>query len=125
LFGFDEDQNIVLSAPLIVDAGANPIPAGTLVPSQYVFFDPGPTQHVIGTVNFDSDVLGIITGTAHLAASDFLANTGVTYLNPGNRGLEAGDSVTISGELANTSKRICLDLAKTLHAPEFISFSRN
>jgi hypothetical protein len=97
LFGFDEDQNIVLSAPLIVDVGASPIPAGTLVASQYVFFDPGPSQHVIGTVDFDADVLGIITGTTHLAASDFLANTGVTYLNPGNRGLEVGDSVTISG----------------------------
>ena len=51
---------------------------------------------MIGTVNFDSDILGIITTTNDLAASDFLANTGVNYLNPGNRGLEAGDSVTIS-----------------------------
>ncbi len=97
LFGFDEDQNILLTAPLTVDVGANPIPAGTTVASHYIFFDPGPTQHVIGTVNFDSDVLAIITSTTHLAASDFLANTGVNYLNPGNRGLEAGDSVTISG----------------------------
>jgi hypothetical protein len=48
-------------------------------------------------VNFDSDVLGIITSTTNLADSDFLANTGVNYLNPGLRGLEAGDSVTISG----------------------------
>jgi hypothetical protein len=97
LFGFDEDQNILLTAALTVDVGANPIPAGTTVASHYIFFDPGPSQHVIGTVNFDSDVLAIITSTTHLAASDFLANTGVNYLNPGNRGLEAGDSVTISG----------------------------
>jgi hypothetical protein len=41
--------------------------------------------------------LGIITDTTDLAASDFLANTGVNYLNPGARDLEAGDSVTISG----------------------------
>jgi len=97
LFGFDEDQNILLSAPLVVDVGTSPIPAGTTVASHYVFFDPGPTQHVIGTVDFDSDVLAIITTTVHLADSDFLANTGVNYLNPGARGLEAGDSVTISG----------------------------
>ena len=32
-----------------------------------------------------------------LAVSDFLANTGVHYLNPSARGLEAGDSVSISG----------------------------
>ncbi len=97
LYGFDEDQNILLASPLIVDVGASPIAAGTTVASHYIFFDPGPTQEVIGTVDFDSDVLAIITSTGNLAASDFLANTGVNYLNPANRGLEAGDSVTISG----------------------------
>ena len=97
LFGFDEDQNITLSAPLTVDVGSSPIPAGTIVASHYIFFDPGPAEHVIGTVDFDSDVLGILTTTSQLAATDFLANTGVNYLNPGLRGLEAGDSVTISG----------------------------
>ncbi len=97
LFGFDEDQNILLTAPLVVDVGSSPIPAGTTVASHYIFFDPGPTEEVIGTVNFDSDVLAIITSTQRLADSDILANTGVNYLNPGNRGLEPGDSVTISG----------------------------
>lgn len=96
LFGFDEDQNILLTAPLVVDVGASPIATGTTVASHYVFFDPGPSQHIIGTVDFDSDVLGIITETNHLAASDFLANTGVNYLNPSARGLESGDSATIS-----------------------------
>jgi len=66
------------------------------VASHYVFFDP--TNGTIdGTVDFDSDVLGIISTTNHLAASDYLANTGVNYLNPTLRGLEAGDSVTVSG----------------------------
>lgn len=97
LFGFDEDQNILLAAPLTVDVGTSPIPAGTIVASHYIFFDPGPSQHIIGTVDFDSDVLAILTSTGTLAASDFLANTGVNYLNPTARGLEPGDSVTISG----------------------------
>ncbi len=97
LFAFDEDQNIVLAAPLFVDVGTSPLPIGTTVASHYVFFDPGPTQSIVGTVDFDSDVLAIITSTTRLLASDFLANTGVNYLNPGLRGLEAGDSVTISG----------------------------
>ncbi len=97
LYGFDEDQNILLTAPLTVNVGASPIPAGTIVASHYVFFDPGPTLHVVGTVDFDAPILGIITTTTQLAASDFLANTGVDYLNPSARGLEAGDSVTISG----------------------------
>jgi hypothetical protein len=51
---------------------------------------------VIGTVTFDSDVIGFMTGTTKLAASDFLPKTGVNYLNPSARGREAGDSVTIS-----------------------------
>lgn len=97
LFGFDEDQNILLATPLVVDVGSSPIPAGSTVASHYIFFDPGPSQHIVGTVDFDSDVLAIITSTGNLAASDFLANTGVNYLNPGQRGLEAGDVVTISG----------------------------
>jgi hypothetical protein len=97
LFGFDEDQNILIASPLAVDIGTSPIPAGTIVASHYVFFDPGPSQTIVGTVDFDADVLAIITSTGNLAASDFLANTGVNYLNPGARGLEPGDSVTISG----------------------------
>jgi hypothetical protein len=97
LFGFDEDQNILLGAPLTADVGTSPIPAGSTVASHYIFFDPDPSQHIIGTVDFDSDVLAIITSTDTLAASDFLANTGVNYLNPTARGLEPGDSVTISG----------------------------
>ncbi len=97
LYGFNEDQNILLGAPLVTNVGINPLPAGTTVASHYIFFDPRPTQSIVGTVNFDSNVLAIITSTNTLLASDFLANTGVNYLNPGLRGLEVGDSVTISG----------------------------
>ena len=97
LYGFDEQQDVVLATPLVVDVGTSPIPAGTTIDSEYIFFDPGPDLHVIGTVNFDAPVLAIITGTGLLAGSDFLGNPGVNYLNPAARGLEAGDSVTISG----------------------------
>jgi hypothetical protein len=99
LYGFDEDQNIVLGAPLEVDtvpSGPTTLPIGTTVASHYVFFDPV-SGSVDGTVDFDAEVVAIISSTALLLASDFLANTGVTYLNPGLRGLEAGDAVTISG----------------------------
>jgi len=99
LFGFDESQNTtVLGSPLVLDefSGLSTLPVGTVVASHYVFFDPVSGQ-VLGRVNFDSPVLGIITTTSHLAVSDYLANTGVNYLNPGARGLEPGDLVTISG----------------------------
>ena len=97
LFGFDESQNILLTSALTVDVGTSPIAAGTRVASHYVFFDPSNPQNIQGHVNFDSKVLGIITSTGLLIASDFLAHTGVNYLSPSARGLEAGDSVTISG----------------------------
>jgi PEP-CTERM motif len=96
LYAFDEDQNILLAAALSVDVGVSPIAAGLTVASHYVFFDPT-SGAIDGTVNFDSDVLGIMTSTGLMATSDFLANTGVNYLNPVARGLEAGDFATISG----------------------------
>jgi hypothetical protein len=97
LYAFDEDQNIKLKSNLRTDVGTNPIPAGTVVASHYVFFDPGPAEDILGTIDFDSRIVAIITSTGNLAASDFLANTGVHYLNPDARGLEAGDSASISG----------------------------
>lgn len=93
LYAFDEDQNIVLSRPVTVDVGVSPSP-GDEVASHYVFFDPiGGRQS--GYVEFDAPIYGVATTTASMAASDDLANTLVTYLNPGARGLEAGDKVWI------------------------------
>jgi hypothetical protein len=106
LYGFDEGQNIHITVDLAVDIladgsgggnGAGTIHAGSTVASHYIFFDPlrGTTQQ--GTVSFDSKIIGIISRSRNLAASDFLINTGVTYLNPSARGLESGDKVRITG----------------------------
>ncbi len=96
LYGFDESQDILLTTPLVVDVG-DPIAAGTIVASQYIFFDPGPSEHMIGTITFSSKILGIITDRGKLDATDSLADTGIDYLTPIYVGLEPGDSVTISG----------------------------
>lgn len=96
LYGFDEDQNIHVTSDLTPNVGSI-ITAGSTVASHYVFFDPLNTLQMKGTVTFDSKVLGIFTSTSTLSATDFLANTGVNYLNPGLRGLEAGDYATITG----------------------------
>ena len=104
LYGFDEDQNVLvgpgaLSVNEIVGGGPGTIAAGTEVASHYVFFDPRPTTSQAGYVDFDAKILAVITSTGNLLASDYLANTGVNYLNPTARGLEAGDSATIDGLL--------------------------
>ena len=100
LFGFDESQNTVLASAISAGAGVvlsgGTLARGLTVASHYVFFDPI-SGRVVGLAEFDSPVLAILTNTSTLAASDYLANTGVNYLNPALRGLEAGDFATISG----------------------------
>ena len=94
LFAFDEDQNISITSEITVNIGTNPI-VGDTVASHYVFFDPLNAIRQQGFVDFDADIFGIITSSGLLGASDFLANTGITYLGPNFRGLEAEDSVSI------------------------------
>ena len=93
LYGFNEDQNILLGADLAIDVGGAFLSAGLEVASHYIFFDPAGGTTITGWVDFDSDILGIITSTTNLANSDFLINNDVTYLNPGLRGLEAGQDL--------------------------------
>lgn len=89
LYGFDEDQNTtVMTNPLNVDILASTgisgsLTVGTVVASHYIFFDPLGSANQEGWVEFDSNILAIIGSTTNLANSDYLANTGVTYLNPG------------------------------------------
>lgn len=100
LFAFNEDQNINITSTISVNIGTDPV-NGDVVASHYIFFDPTAFSTIVGWVDFDADIYGIITQTAELAASDFLANTGVTYNSPGLRGLEAGDFAWIDGTFAN------------------------
>lgn len=100
LFGFDEDQIIVLPFDIDVDILASTglagtLSAGTVVASHYVFFDPAGTGFIDGRVNFNSDIVAVIFDRDNLAATDFLINNDVTYLNPALRGIEGGDVVSI------------------------------
>lgn len=103
LYAFDEDQNITLVEPIRVDiagAGTTPcrmIPAGTEVASHYVFFDSLAGVHY-GYVYFDAPILGIAAFQDTMGATDFLANTNVTYIGTELRGLEEGDHVWIDEE---------------------------
>ena len=96
LYAFDEDQNILLTAPIRVDIGGDDgvIPKGTTVASHYVFFD-SLNGIQIGYVDFDSPILGIAAFQDTMGATDFLANTTVDYIGTTLRGLEQGDFVWI------------------------------
>lgn len=99
LYAFDEDQNILLTEPVRVDIGGENgvIPAGSVVASHYVFFDSfNGIQY--GFVEFDSPILGVAALPASMDATDFLANTDVTYISTDLRGLEEGDQVWIDPE---------------------------
>lgn len=96
LYAFDEDQNILLEAPIRVDIGGvgGEIAAGSVVASHYVFFD-SLNGVQIGYVDFDAPVLGVAAQRSTMAATDFLADTNVDYISPELRGLEPGDYVWI------------------------------
>ncbi|WP_136441168.1 hypothetical protein [Pacificoceanicola onchidii] len=108
LYAFNEDQNIVIPSEISVDIGTNPL-AGQTVASHYVFFDPPgtATRQALGWVEFDAEIYGVATSTVNLAASDFLINNSVTYLNPSLRGLESVDSVWFTSGEPN---RLYIDL---------------
>ena len=112
LYAFNEDQNTaILNNPLSVDilavtGSAGTLAVGTVVASQYIFFDPQFFTNQTGWVEFDADILAVITSSANLDASDYLANTGVTYLSSGLRGLEWNDYVSID---AGNARRLNVD----------------
>lgn len=104
-YGFDEEQNVSFSSGidvnLLTDSGTSGVlepedVSGSIVASHYMFFDPDNSTDLLATAEFDSDILAIIWSTQNLDDSDFLANTGVTYLNPGLRGFESPDSVQVT-----------------------------
>lgn len=98
LYAFNEIQNYTLSAGESYDVNqGSDLVAGMTVSSHYVFFDPASPTSQEGHVDFDSDIIGLITGRTNLIASDAFVNTNVTYLSPSARGLESGDLVSFSG----------------------------
>lgn len=98
LLGFNELQYVALTSDLVVDKPSSIIPAGTIVSSHYIIYDPPGTNTTInGDVIVDQTVIGVIYNTDTLNNSDYLGVPTTNYLNPSLRGFEAsaGDSATI------------------------------
>lgn len=103
LYGFNEGQNILLTSPLSVNIGAE-VAAGTTIASHYVFFDPDRATYQQGYVDFDADILAVITSQSLLRDSDSLLNNNVRYLNPGARGLEPNTDTVWIGTGSETNR---------------------
>lgn len=111
---FYEQQNVVLGKN--VDLGrkvgrklakakgtrdakaARTLQEGTLVSSHYVAFDPGDVTRNSVTIDFDTEILGVVVGNKRLIATDFLGADGVAYDSFRFRGREWRDHYTISAD---------------------------
>ncbi len=100
LFAFDEQQGVTLLSAV------GGLAAGTVVNSHYVFFDPGPSLRGIGYVDFDGDILGVLSDKSDMDMTDMLlGNANVNYVSVALRGLEAADSFNIVGNRLNVNFR--------------------
>jgi hypothetical protein len=110
---FDEQQCVTLTAPLQLTfsavGGSGLIPAGTSVSSHFLHFDPtgGPSVTLSGSITTDATIIGAITTAAGLDASDSLGAPGTTYdTGESERGLDAGDTITVSGNLLTATTTV-------------------
>jgi uncharacterized repeat protein (TIGR01451 family) len=89
---FDELQGVTLASPLVVNYVVpgphtatildGKLPTGTILDSHLVHNDPvkGTSKaRRLGTVTFSDEIIGVITATSRLAASDFLGAPGTVY----------------------------------------------
>jgi len=125
-FVFGERQNVTLAQAAPVDATTTglfdalsdltpgSVAIGTVVSSYYLHADPvGASSTLytyIGSITFDSDILGVAAQNADLLATNFLGAAGTTYPSAANvNGLdfsEGTDSFTISGDRRTLSFKL-------------------
>ena len=116
LFGFNEKQNITLAYDITPNLGSF-IAMGTKISSHYIFFDSEIRRTVTGYVDFDADILGIITRRGQLNSTDDLGDLSAFYRNELNRGLERKDHVSID---PLDARRLSIDLLRASSPGDYI-----
>jgi hypothetical protein len=71
---------------------------GTLVSSHYVLYDPADLVKQSVTIEFDSEILGVVAKSKKLKKTDFLGADGVEYKKFRYRGPERRDQYEISAD---------------------------
>lgn len=108
-YGFHEQQNVILDRDLKLGkmkrAGVRrkaapkvKLERGTLVSSHYLLYDPAEMVRHSLTIEFDSEILGVVVKGKKLKKTDFLGVSGVDYKKFPHRGWETRDRYEISAD---------------------------
>lgn len=109
-FAFYEQQNVVLDRNLKLGRMKTPggqgrkarqkvqLESGTLVSSHYLLYDPTELVRQSVTIDFDSEILGVVVKNKKLKKTDFLGLDGVEYEKFRHRGKERRDKYEISAD---------------------------
>ena len=111
---FNERQGVTLPVAVATDSGI--IPAGTVVDSHMIFLNkPDGVGGIIADVGriwtFDNAIIGVMSnsnGSLEVASSPILGAPGTIYPGApfGARGMEGGDSYTVSGNSIKVTMRV-------------------
>lgn len=106
LIAFDEQQDVLLTSPLMVGPSVT-IPAGVTVSSHYVAFDPSMGSTIQGSVLFDEPILAIVGAPPALNATEALFGAiGTTYSVAPAIGPELPNADNIFVSMGNPSRLI-------------------
>ncbi len=94
VYTLEESQGVTVPVTLTTAGGT--VPAGTMVDSSLIWVDPATYMNTQATIDFSSDIVGIIIGSVGLFLSDGLFGSDVvSYFYGAFTGLEGIDSLTI------------------------------
>lgn len=104
LIAFDERQDVLVDPTLLLGPSVS-IPAGSVVSSHYVVFDPEVGSTIEGFVLFDEPIVAIIGGAAPLDASaNLFGAPGTNYTTSGAIGPEVPDPDMVLVDPGNPSR---------------------
>ena len=106
---FDERQCFNLTSPLAVDGAV--IPAGTGVSCHFMHFDPVSSNITLsGKARFDTPIIGVISISPDLTASDLVCGQGVIYPPAGTEIFRGLDPVFTNDQYVVNGRRIRVNL---------------
>ena len=113
---FAEVEAFTLASDLALDDGVV-LPAGTVVDSFYVIYDPPERTWIEASVNFDVPILGFVSIGRDLRATDFLGAPGTDYGRFSHRGFETEPGTSRRDSIVVTPDGFSLDFLVRANSP--------